>query len=95
MIKITLPDFDKVVKEVSQEVFDRVKERTPVLTGRARDGWEIVQGDKQSKISNDVPYIGVLESGSSDQAPQGFVGITLDEVPEMIKQAIEKNQKTL
>ena len=95
MIKITLPDFDKVVQEVSQEVFNRVKERTPVLTGRARDGWEIIHSDKQSKISNDVPYIGVLEEGSSDQAPAGMVGVTLDEVPEIVKQSIEKNQKTL
>ena len=31
-------------------------------------------------ISNNVTYIIYLENGSSDQAPQGMVAITLDEV---------------
>lgn len=95
MIKFTLPDIPKVVQEVSRQVFDKVKERTPVNTGYAKSRWTITEENNRSIINNDAPYIGVLEDGSSQQAPVGMVGVTLDEVPQMIAEAIEKNQKTL
>ena len=36
-------------------------------------------------ISNNMPYIEVLEDGSSDQAPEGMLAVTLTEVERDIK----------
>ena len=47
---------------------------TPVETGRARDGWRIIE----TGIRNDVPYVGRLNAGSSRQAPAGFVEAAID-----------------
>lgn len=43
--------------------------RTPILTGKARRGWQ----KRTNEIRNDVNYIGKLETGYSRQAPNGFV----------------------
>jgi|DEB0MinimDraft_6_1074348.scaffolds.fasta_scaffold03518_4 hypothetical protein len=43
--------------------------RTPILTGKARRGWQ----KRTNEIRNDVNYIGKLETGYSRQAPKGFV----------------------
>jgi hypothetical protein len=65
---------------LKQEIFDRVKQRTPLKTGKARAGWEIVG----NTIRNDVHYIIDLEQGNSQQAPNGMLGVTLTEVPGLI-----------
>lgn len=57
----------------SEELLKDLKEATPVDTGRARDGWELVKGVDVNKIENDVPYIDRLNHGSSKQAPPFFV----------------------
>lgn len=47
-------EIDKIAKDMVKDLQDR----TPVLTGRARDGWEY---DKKGKsIVNHVPYISFL-----------------------------------
>jgi hypothetical protein len=35
-------------------------------------------------LTNNVPYIGYLESGSSQQAPAGMVAVTLSEYPGIV-----------
>lgn len=88
---IKLPNWDKVIQEVGQQVFERVQRRTPVRSGRARDGWEIANTDSGVVINNNVPYIGVLDEGTSAQAPQGFTRITFEEIPDILKTALENN----
>lgn len=39
-------------------------------------------------ISNNVPYIGFLERGSSDQAPGGMVAVTLGSLSEMFQKSL-------
>jgi hypothetical protein len=66
----------KIEKEKIAEtnkLVEALKEATPVDTGRARDGWKVVDGN----ITNDVPYIDELNGGSSKQAPQYFIERTL------------------
>lgn len=52
---------------------------TPVDEGRARRGWRktgnpsVDSHGNQPVIENRVPYIGVLDKGSSKQAPNGIV----------------------
>lgn len=58
----------------------QLKATTPIRTGRARNGWQStfrkgVAGSGRSVpiARNNVPYIGVLDEGSSRQAPRGIV----------------------
>ena len=56
---------------------------TPVRTGKARHGWEELTafrltGQTQTLIQNRLPYIGVLNAGSSRQAPRGIVDPAFD-----------------
>jgi hypothetical protein len=52
-----------------------------VDTGRARAGWRLENLDTLTTvIVNDVEYIVKLEYGSSQQAPEGMVIITAQEM---------------
>lgn len=78
---------DWIVKQSNlkmQEVVDGVKEKTPVKTGRARDGWQVEQDIKQvgdtGRIVNEVPYIGWLNFGTDRMSGHHMVERTLQEV---------------
>lgn len=58
------------------DLFESIRDETPVRTGKARDGWENDQVAKIGEtgvINNDVEYIGWLEFGSDTVAPQAMV----------------------
>ncbi len=49
----------------ASEVLAAAVERTPVATGRLRDGWRIADGDTVGRrVVNDVPYAAAVEYGS-------------------------------
>lgn len=102
-------DFATLYKKVAFDLLTGVVMKTPVLTGRARNSWNIaldsinedVAPDGQQPlddpsakvasinfnkpfgtifISNNLPYIGELENGSSKQAPQGMLQVTINEI---------------
>jgi len=67
---------NKLAKEVELErtkIVEGLKNElvmaTPVDTGNARAGWQIVNGN----IINDVEYISDLNNGHSPQAPERFI----------------------
>lgn len=60
--------------KIKHELVDRLKERTPVDTGEARDGWQI---DQKGNIVNPVEHIAALNNGHSNQAPAHFVEQTV------------------
>lgn len=74
-------DFDRY----NEDLLKNLKELTPVYRGddrrggTARKGWKNKYTNKIGKrksfdlIENKVPYIGVLDTGSSTQAPKGIV----------------------
>jgi len=55
--------------------------------------------DKQYKLSevlyinNGAQYIGVLEDGHSQQAPQGMVSVVLPEVPGIVDKAVRATKR--
>ncbi len=82
------------LREFQKEFLKRLKRRTPVLTGQARDGWESqLNTDNTVTFTNDVPYIGKLENGSSTQAPNGMLKVTVEEAPQIAKLAAARVQK--
>ena len=68
---------DKLIKQsLDKKVKDcliALKEATPVLTGKARDGWH----KEGNTIVNEVEYIDILNDGTSKQAPEYFIEKTL------------------
>lgn len=57
-----------------------LRQTTPIKSGRARNGWQqtyqkgnVGKGKPIPIAKNNVPYIGILDEGSSRQAPQGIV----------------------
>lgn len=83
-----LPDYKGLKAHVVREVFDRVRRRTPVDTGRAQAGWEV----SEDIISNDVEYIGHLENGTSKMRPFAMVKTTLEEVPSIIDDYLSRSR---
>lgn len=77
------------VQRLGQAVFTEIKQRTPVDTGTAKAGWKNRTTQQGFEITNQVPYIGVLDKGrhmtrrgyrGSKQAPNGIVGPSLDAI---------------
>ena len=72
---------DEADKEFAQRVLLAVKAlkaATPKDTGRASKGWSSTLTTTQvAQIQNEVPYIGILNDGHSQQAPAYFVEQTL------------------
>jgi hypothetical protein len=72
-------EFGHDFSRFNREFVDNLKSETPVRSGTARRGWtnkytgNIGKSSKYPLASNRVPYIGVLEEGSSRQAPQGII----------------------
>tara|TARA_R110000744_G_scaffold116939_1_gene218654 strand:+ start:751 stop:1044 length:294 start_codon:yes stop_codon:yes gene_type:complete len=72
-------------KDYNKDLLANLKDLTPVGDSRnAQRGWknkynnEIGKKRKYNLVENKVPYIGVLDAGSSTQAPNGIVKPALD-----------------
>ena len=82
-----------VAREAATEVKKRVEDRSPVDTGRFRGAWVIkdtLRSNGTISITNNTEYGPVLEDGSSDQAPNGMVGVTAAEWPGIVKEAVDR-----
>ena len=66
-------EVEKIVEHKKKQILSKLKENTPVDTGRARDGWHL----SGYSIKNNVEYIDELNRGSSKQAPIRFIGKTV------------------
>lgn len=65
----------KEVIPFAKTFIDQLKENTPILTGAARDSWELKRSPLQ--IVSDSDYMKELNAGSSKQAPSNFIESTL------------------
>ena len=68
------------VNHFLDDFYKEVKRTTPVHDGRAKRGWrkrnkyDIDRKGSTTVIDNTVPYIGLLDEGSSKKAPHGMTG---------------------
>ncbi len=76
--------YERKVEAMGRELLQRVKDKTPVDTGAAREAWTLeLSGagfDRTAKVSNPLPYVAELEHGSSSQAPLGMVAVSIEEM---------------
>lgn len=70
----------QIIDDVTNDLQSELKRRTPVDTGRARDGWIQNKGRSVNTIRNSVPYIDELEKGHSNQAPDGMVQPAIEQI---------------
>jgi hypothetical protein len=70
---------DKESIVILNQAVDKLSDATPVDTGRAKNGWELIEGT----IVNNVPYISELNEGHSQQASAKFVESTLISIPQI------------
>jgi hypothetical protein len=72
-------EFGHDFSRFNQDFVDNLKSSTPIASGVARRAWQnkytgnIGSAGKYPLASNHVPYIGILNAGSSRQAPDGVV----------------------
>lgn len=83
--KKTLPEaVERKVDALGAELLQRVKEKTPIDTGTAREAWTLTkEGEgfrRKATLSNPLPYVKELEQGSSNQAPLGMVAVSIEEM---------------
>jgi hypothetical protein len=92
MIKLEMPNIQGLVEHVGKEIQSRVSNRTPVRTGTARDGWDLTVSPATVRINNSVPYIGILENGTSTHKANNMVRTTMEEVPSIIENYLRNNK---
>jgi len=54
---------------------------------------ESAKGDETIYITNNLPYICKLEYGSSKQAPNGMVGLTMNNISNNIDKFIKESEQ--
>lgn len=68
---------EREIQDIIEEINTEIRRTTPVKTGRARAGWtrkgRYTLGRSSKVLENLVPYIGILDTGTSRQAPAGIV----------------------
>lgn len=119
-INSVMQDAEKVFQGFAEEVGERMIDRTPVDTGRAKGNWQttinatpnyaLIRYDKEGvevkeelkevtskatledtiNITNCVTYTEGLEFGTSKQAPEGMVRITVAEGEDILNDVIRK-----
>lgn len=78
-IEKTYPkEFEKMVVKVALQLSGRVKERTPVETGRLRNQWRVGKIQRRGKeyyieVSNNMEYALPVEYGHRTRGGRGFV----------------------
>jgi len=93
-LDIKLPDFGKVVQDVTAEFKIRVERRTPRSNkdkAHLQDQWAVEQaGEGHQRIVNQFEYATFVENGTSRMAGAYMVRTTEEEVPQMIEDALKK-----
>ena len=55
----------KLVKAATLEAERKLKERTPVDTGRLRNSWQTQIGELEGSVSNNLPYAAPVVAGTN------------------------------
>lgn len=76
-----------------EEFMERVKQRTPVVTGALRNSWGFTMRQDDIEIWSTSPYSDFVENGTETMAPRGMLRTTLLEKDDIARVAIEKSQR--
>lgn len=76
-------NLDEFMQAFAAEFLERVQQKTPVLTGRLRDGWVADVNGTELIVSNDVEYAEYIENGTPHIAPFGMLKQTVAEAEDI------------
>lgn len=81
IVDLSATKINELIRAITVDLHNDIVAGTPVDTGNARGSWdfEFKQDGPtlMGNINNYVDYIIFLEHGTSQQAPNGFIGIAL------------------
>jgi len=77
---------EKVPDQLLKNAESELKAQTPIRSGNARNKTKL-RGDK---IRSNYPYAGVLDAGSSRQAPDGFTKPTIEFMGKNVDKLIKR-----
>ena len=80
----------KFKMEFALEMLDRIRSRTPVLTGKLKDGWGQTQRSEGFDIWNVQDYAGYVEYGTIHFPPRGMIRTTMLEKDQIAQIAKER-----
>lgn len=80
----------KFKSEFGVELIDRVRQRTPVITGALRDGWGFTNKATDISIWNTEDYAAFVEYGTVHMEPRGMLRTTLLEKDQIAEVAAKK-----
>jgi hypothetical protein len=92
-------EFNAVVLKMSDDLVDDLKKRTPVKTGKARDGWiNRSSGKGRIVISNRVKHTPYLDAGghngpSKPYAPKGMTKPAMKELQRQVSRGKYKMKR--
>lgn len=81
----------KFNQEYAAEFVSRVAARTPVASGKLRDGWQSTVTPDEIVIANAVEYAGYVEFGTPYVAPRGMLRTTVLEAEQIAAVARQKS----
>lgn len=80
-------------EEFGVEFLERVRQRTPVETGKLQRGWGFTMKQSDIAIWNIQDYAAYVEYGTPHMAPRGMLRTTLLEKEEIARVAAERSKK--
>jgi len=80
----------KFKEEWGVECLERVRARTPVLTGALKSGWGFDMKATDIEIYNTMDYAAYVEYGTPKMAPRAMLGTTLLEADQITDVAKKK-----
>ena len=85
----SIDDVDRKLRGISLSLFNSIILKTPVDTGRARGNWQIDTSQSKTaglvRITNNVPYIVILEYGDKNRKPVAMVRTSILEIQTNMK----------
>ena len=88
-----IASIDKFKEEFLSEFMMRVAMKTPVDTGKLKDGWTGEVKGSFISIGNDQPYAEFVENGTAHNAPVGMIKTTAHEGQQVADIAVERAKK--
>jgi hypothetical protein len=83
----------KFKQEFGMEFVERVKQRTPVVSGALQGGWGFQTKQSDIEIYNTKDYASFVEHGTDKMAPRGMLRTTMLEAEDIAKVAAERSKK--
>lgn len=84
---------NEIVRKTAKEVIAEVKRRTPVRSGRLRNGWKKESSNKNNKLTieilNRVPNAIYVEKGTRYQVPTNMLSITIARARQRLKRRLK------